>query len=100
MRVIRMKAMNFQINQQRRANIESIAVEYLNILAILYGDQIDTGIKRVRDFGQMTMLEAENELRIRTLMIQAQRLRKKRQLYEEHSENERAMLEELKRSKQ
>lgn len=72
--------------------------EYLSIIAILYGDQIESGIKRISYYGDMTMLEAENELRVRTKMMRGQRLRKKRELREEHEAQEAALLEQLKKS--
>lgn len=95
---MKMTAMNFLLNRQRIDLVNNITNEYLSMLAILYGDQIEQGTKRVSDYGNMTMLEAENELRVRTLMMRGQRLRAKRRLQEEHEENERALLEQLKKS--
>ncbi len=92
------QAMNFLLNQQRREITENVTNEYLSMLAILYGDQIEMGTKRISDYRDMTMLEAENELRVRTMMMQGQRLRLKRKLKEEHEENERALMEQLKKS--
>ena len=90
-------ALNYLLDIQRRQYIESVSQEYLSILAILYGDRIETGMSQVKDFGSMTMLEAENELRIRTMMTHGRRVQKQRQLREEHTRNETDMLEELKR---
>lgn len=92
--------MNFLLNKQRISVIDNITNEYLSMLAILYGDQIEMGTKRVSDYGTMTMLEAENELRVRTMMLRGQRMRKKRELKEEHEANERALMEQLKKSQQ
>lgn len=92
------QAMNFRLNKQTRNIQESLATEYLSILAILYGDQIESGIKRISDYGTLTMLDAENELRIRMMMMKGQRLRKKKDLKEEHEAQEQAMLEQLKRT--
>lgn len=92
------EATNFRLNKQRRDLIESLTNEYLSMLAILYGDQIEMGTKRVSQYGNMTMLEAENELRVRTMMLRGQRMRMKRKLKEEHAENERALMEQLKKS--
>lgn len=94
------QAMNFKLNSQRRQLIESMSTEYLSILAILYGDQIEMGTRRISHYGNMTMLEAENEIRVRTMMMKGQRLRKKRQLKEEHDEAERELMERLKKSNQ
>lgn len=94
------QAMNFNLSKQRKDLIDHIATEYLSMLAILYGDQIEMGTKRVSDYGDMTMLEAENELRVRTLMLRGQRMRKKRELKEEHDAAEAALLEQLKKSHQ
>jgi hypothetical protein len=94
------QASNFRLNAIRRNNIAALSVEYLSILAILYGEHIDAGYKRIHDYGSMTMLEAENEIRTRTIMLQGDRLRKKRQLREEHAQNEKDMLEQLKRAQQ
>lgn len=96
--MIRTQAVNFNLNDQRMQLVTSIATEYLSMLTILYGDQIEMGTKRVSDYGNMTMLEAENELRVRTLMMKGQRLRTKRKLKEEHEANEAALLEQLKKS--
>jgi hypothetical protein len=92
--------MNFNLNKQHRDLIVSMGEEYLSILAILYGDQIDSGIKRISYYGDMTMLEAENELRVRTKMMRGQRLRMKRELKAEHEAQEAALLEQLKKSHQ
>lgn len=95
---IQMQAMNFLLNSQRMDLVESVSVEYLSILAILYGSQIETGEKRISSFGGMTMLEAENEFRVRTMMMRGIRLRKKRDLKAEHDAAEQALLEQLKKS--
>jgi len=92
------KAMSFLLNQQRIELIDNVTNEYLSMLAILYGDQIEQGTKRISDYGNMTMLEAENELRVRTIMMKGQRMRVKRKLQEEHEANEKALMEQLKRS--
>lgn len=91
--------MNYLINSQRIQLIDHVSTEYLSMLAILYGDQIESGIKRVSSFGTMTMLEAENELRVRTMMMRGLRMRRKKHLMDEHTSAEQALLEELKRSK-
>lgn len=91
---------NFQVQQQRVELIESIATEYLSVLSLLYGYHIEQGTRRVSDYGDMTMLDAENELRVRTIMMRGQRMRKQRELREEMQENERKLLEQLKRSQQ
>ncbi len=93
-------AANFRLNKQRRSLVESLTNEYLSMLAILYGDQIESGIKRISHFGNMTMLEAENELRVRTMMLRGQTMRTKRKLKEEHEANEKALMELLKKSHQ
>lgn len=95
---IKMQAVNFLLQQQRIQLVDNITDEYLSILAILYGDQIQTGVKRISDYGNMTMLEAENELRVRTLMLRGDRLRTKRKLKEEHDTAERELMEQLKKS--
>lgn len=92
------QSMNFRINRQRLQLIDNLSTEYLSIIAILYGDQIETGVKRISNYGDMTMLEAENELRVRMLMMRGLRMRKKKHLMAEHTANEQALLEELKRA--
>lgn len=89
---------NFQIEVSRNKMIDALSNEYLQMLSILYGTQIYNGEKRTSDYNDMTMLEVADELRIRTLMMQGDRLRKKRQLQEEHSRNEADLLERLKKS--
>jgi hypothetical protein len=96
--MIKTQAGNFQLQQQRLLLVENITDEYLSILAILYGDQIQSGTKRVSEYGNMTMLEAENELRVRTLMMRGDRLRTKRKLKEEHDAAEKELMEQLKKS--
>lgn len=93
-------ATNFLKNDLRMHVVEHLTNEYLSILAILYGPQIEQGLKRISDYRDMTMLEAENEFRIRTMMLQGQRLRKKRILREEHEAAESALMEQLKKSQQ
>lgn len=88
---------NYLLNSQRIKYIHSVSEEYLSILAILYGDTLESGIQRISGYGSMTMLEAENELRLRTLMYKGRRIRRQRDLRSEHEENEKAMLEQLKR---
>ena len=95
---LKTQATNFLLNRNRMTFINTLAYEYLSILAILYGDQIESGLKRVSNFGDMTMLEAENEFHLRMLMMRGQRLRTKRKLKEEHAANEAALMEQLKRS--
>lgn len=90
-------ATNYLLNKQRRLYVKSLANEYLSILAILYGDQLEIGQTKVSDYGTMTMLEAENELRIRAMMYKGRRIRKQRDLRDEAETNERDMLEQLKR---
>lgn len=97
-KMIQTTAANFNLNKQRRSLVENLSEEYLSILAILFGDQIEMGLKRISYYGNMTMLEAENELRVRTKMMRGQRLRKKRELKEEHEAQEAALLEQLKKS--
>lgn len=99
-KTIQTRAVNFDLNKQRRELTINMSEEYLSILAILYGNQIEAGIHRVSYYGNMTMLEAENELRVRTKMMRGQRLRKKRELKEEHEAQEAALLEQLKKSHQ
>lgn len=94
------QAISFKLNKQAREIQQALATEYLSILAILYGDKIESGTKRIADYGMLTMLEAENELRIRMMMMKGQRMRKKKDLREEHEAQEQAMLEQLKRSQQ
>ena len=91
-------ATNFLLNQQRIDLIESITNEHLSVLAVLYGDQIEMGVRRVSDYRNMTMLDAEQELRVRTMMLKGQRLRKKRELNEQYAADERALMEQLKKS--
>lgn len=98
MKIVQTQATNFLLNNQRQLLIASMTNEYLSMLAILYGDQIEMGVKRVSDFGKMTMLDAENELRVRTMMMKGQRMRKKRELREEHEAAEAELLEQLKKS--
>lgn len=99
MRKRTMQANEFLLNKQRMALINNVSHEYLSIIAILYGDQIETGVRRIQHYRNMTMLEAENEIRIRSMMVRGQRMNRKRQLRKEHEDSEQAMLEELKRSK-
>jgi len=89
---------NFQLEVARNKFIDALASEYLQMLSILYGTQIYSGEKRTSEFNDMTMLEVADELRIRTLMLKGDRLRKKRKLQEEHARNEADLLERLKRS--
>lgn len=90
-------SINFLINKERRKYVESISQEYLSVLAILYGDFLESGQHAIHDYGRMTMLEVENELRVRTLMYRGRRIQKQRQLRDAHTQNEQDMLEQLKR---
>lgn len=87
---------NYILQSLRKQNVQSLATEYLYIIAMLYGQDIDSGRKRVTDFNTMTMLKAENELRIRAMMMHAERVRRKKKLTEQHKANEDAMIQRLK----
>lgn len=87
---------NYQLEVERDKMVESLHVEYLSLLAILYGDQLESGTQLLKDYGHLTMIDIENELQLRTLMYRARRLRKRRQLLDEYEANERDMLEQLK----
>ena len=91
---------NYLLNNQRAEYIQTISTEYLSIIALLYGDLIESGDKQVISYNHMLMNDAERELHIRTTMYHGRRLRKQRELTEEHEANEQAMLEQLKRSSQ
>ncbi len=92
------KALNFILEESRNDNIEALSQEYLNMIAILYGDKIERGDKAVRDYGKMTMVDIIAELEIRTMMYHGQRMRRKKDLRKQHADAERELLEELKRS--
>lgn len=87
---------NYVLQSLRNKNVQSLATEYLYIIAMLYGEDIETGKKRVIDFNTMTMLEAENELHIRAVMMRAERARRKKALTQQHKANEEAMLQRMK----
>ena len=89
---------NFKLEVARNKFLDAVATEYLQMLSILYGAHIYSGEKRTSDYSNMTMLEVADELRIRTLMMQGDRLRKKRQMQEEHARNEADLLERLRKS--
>lgn len=91
---------NYKLEVARNQVTQSLSMEYLQMLAILYGSHIYSGEKRTSDYNNMTMLEVADELRIRTIMMKGERMRKKRQLREEHAANEAELMERLKRSKQ
>ncbi len=91
------QAIHFLVNKQYKQLCQSLSTEYLSILAILYGDKIESGIMRVSDYGPMTMLEAENEFRIRTMMLSGQIARKQKELRAKYKADEEAMLEQLKK---
>ena len=87
---------NYLLEVERTRYIEGLHTEHLSFLAILYGEQIESGAMHIKGYGHLTMTDIESELHIRTLMYRARRLRKSRELKEEYDENERALLEELK----
>jgi hypothetical protein len=87
---------NYILQSLRNKNIHSLATEYLYIIAMLYGSDIESGSKQVIDFNKMTMLKAENELRIRAIMMHAERIRRKNTLTQQHKANEEALLQRMK----
>lgn len=89
----------FTLNQLRVKELESLAEEYLSLLAVLYSDQIESGTNKVSDYGTMTMIDIENEIRLRTLLYRARRKRKQKDIRDKQEENERAMLETLRNIK-
>lgn len=87
---------SYLLQKLRNSNLQSLATEYLYITAMLFGQDIDSGKRQVTHYSSMTMLKAENELRIRTMMMHAERIRRKKKLTEQHRANEDAMMQRLK----
>jgi len=90
------QTLNYKLQLLRNKNTVSLANEYLYIIAMLFGKDIEEGTRKVTDFNSMTMLKAENELRIRTLMMNAERIRRKKKLMQDHKDNEEAMIQRMK----
>ena len=87
----------FRISKYRREHIQDLVDEYINILAILYGNSIASGEKRISDYHSMTMQQAEHEIKLRTAVTNAQLTRKRKTLRDEHTKAENELLEQLKR---
>lgn len=90
---------SFLIDDVYYKQSEVYANEYLNVLAVLYGDSLDAGIKQLRDYNHMTMQDAEQEIRLRTIMLSGRVLREQRKLDKEHRDAEQALMDRLKRSR-
>lgn len=66
----------FQIEAARHRTPKALAEEYLIFLSTLYGRKIETGDVRLRDYGDMTMYDIADEIKIRTKMLHADNMRK------------------------
>jgi hypothetical protein len=86
----------YKRNARRISDLEAVRQEYLTFLVILYGEQIESGTKSVRDYGKYTMADMQSEIILRQTMYTARIHRKQKELRVEYATNETALLEELK----
>lgn len=66
----------FQIERIRHRTPKALAEEYFVFLSTLYGRKIESGDVRLRDYGNMTMFDVADEIKIRTKMLHADNMRK------------------------
>jgi hypothetical protein len=86
----------FQIDKERNEAIKHLSQEYLNLLAIVFGDHILTGQTPLRNYWHMTMADLEAELCIRTKVNKARADKLTELTHKKQVEEEQRFMEELK----
>jgi hypothetical protein len=62
--------------QQQRIDINTLLRnEYLQLIVMLYGFQIEQGIKTFNDFKKLTMRDLESNIRLRTVILKNEKAR-------------------------
>lgn len=96
---LRSNPVSYLLEDLRLKSTYILTQEYLIFLGILFGSQIQSGDKQVRDFGHMTMLDVQSELLIRTRMMQARTNGKLRAKKKENEAKQAKLLESLVKAK-
>ena len=91
----RYKSIFCQIDQERQTSIEHLSSEYMNLLAIVFGDQILSGQTPLRQYWDMTMADLQAELLIRTKVNNARANKLEIQVETKQREAEEQFMAEL-----
>ena len=67
----RYKSIFCQFDQERNNSIQHLSEEYMNLLAIVFGDQVLSGQTPIRQYWHMTMADLQAELTIRAKVNKA-----------------------------
>lgn len=86
----------FELDKNLRKINQDLSDEYLNMLAILFGGQINSGDRRIKEFLDMSMSDAEVELRFRTKINTARANNLRQDILDKEKQNEEALIAELK----
>lgn len=87
---------SFKLETIRRQNRESLANEALSLIAMLYGTLITDGKKTISDYKSMTGNAINRELKIRTMMLEAERKSREEKITNNSKQREIQLLEQLK----
>lgn len=85
----------YQIEEVRNKSRRAITHEYLIFLINLYGNHIETGDKRIKDYYDMTMLDVRNELLLRIKMMRGETNSRIRKHKEEQQRKQDELLRRL-----
>lgn len=88
---------SYQIEIARNKNRAIIREEYLTFIHVLYRNQIENGYKRIKDFKDMTMLDIQNEIMLRTRIIAGDNQRELDKQKEAQKRYEQQLLEHFKK---
>jgi hypothetical protein len=94
------QAKSFQYAKLRQTQIEELSKEYLRLVAAFYGHIIEAGDKTLKDYDKFTMADLSQEIRLRTILLQRERMRRETKKEEEKQkamDNQSKILEQLKK---
>ena len=92
------KARYSDIQQMRRELIKIINREIYIFLATFFGNQLDDGKRRVRDYKDMTMFDVRSEVQLRVQSMKGYNDAKVKHHYEEEKKRQDELLSKLKAS--
>jgi hypothetical protein len=86
----------FQWQKLRREMYDITNLERYILLSVFYGLHIEDGIKRVKDYNDMTMYDMGSELKIRIQRLEGQNKARIKQHFEDEEKKVKDLLEKLK----
>lgn len=87
----------YQQEVLRRRTIDLLSTEFYVFLSTFYGNYIEDGTKRIKDYRDMTFFDVTSELRLRVQMIRAMNNNKVKHHFEEDRKKQIELLEKLKK---